>query len=77
MLIHSLGAAGQWDLTFSAVIGQRDHGRGGPGSSWECVCVCVCARVHVRLFEGGGGGCPSCSDHWAETKELHLAWNKD
>ena len=59
MLIHSLGGAGQWDLPFSAVIGQRDHGREVHGSSWECVYVCVCVCVHshmlaVRLFEGRG-----------------------
>ena len=60
MLIHSLGVAGLWDLPFSAVIGQRDHGREVHGSSWECVCVCVCvcALTHavVRLFEGRGLG---------------------
>lgn len=48
------------------------------------VCVYVLTYVYTRplagLFEGRGlvgGGCPSCSDHWAETKDLHLAWAED
>ena len=50
VLIHSLGVAGLWDLPFSAVIGQRDHGREVHGSSWECVWVCVCVCTHTCLL---------------------------
>lgn len=52
VLIHSLGATGQWDLLLSAVIGQRDHRRGVSGSSWERVCL----RTHPPACVPEGRG---------------------
>lgn len=53
MLIHSLGVAGQWDLPFSAVIGQRDHGRRFMAAAGS-VCVCVHSHMLAVPFEGRG-----------------------
>lgn len=41
------------------------------------MCVYVCIRMGAWLFEEWGLGCPLCPDHWAETKDFHLAWSKD